>query len=445
MTTLPLLLGFDRGAVFARGSGASISREVFLTDVSRLASKLPERQYLLNLCADRYRFAVGFAAALLRRQTSLLPPNLTIGLVRQIGSRYPDVYCLMDEGDPPEGLHCMRFPALDDELAEVDVVPVIEGEHTAAIVFTSGSTGEPVPHPKSWRSLVASARSEIERLGISARNGMTVLGTVPAQHMYGLESTVVLAMQGGCMLHAGRPFFAADVCAELEQMPRPRGLVTTPVHLRLLLAEETALPALDFMLSATAPLSPQLAAQAEQRFGAPLYEIYGCTEAGQIAARRTIAGAEWRALPGLVLSQDERGTWVRGGHVEQDVLLADVIELSGQDRFVLHGRTADLVNIAGKRTSLAHLNYHLNSIPGVYDGAFIVPDGPNDTHQRLSAMVAAPNLDASAVLKALRAHVDPVFLPRPIYFVDALPRNATGKLPRESVDALVTQFARKAG
>jgi acyl-coenzyme A synthetase/AMP-(fatty) acid ligase len=263
--------------------------------------------------------------------------------------------------------------------------------------------------------------------------------------MYGLESTVVLAMQGGCALHAGRPFYAADICADLEQIPRPRGLVTTPVHLRLLLAEEAALPALDFMLSATAPLSPQLAAQAEQRFRSPLYEIYGCTEAGQIATRRTIAGAEWSALPGLILRQNEQGTWVKGGHVEHDVLLADVIETAGQDRFVLHGRTADLVNIAGKRTSLAHLNYHLNSIPGVHDGAFITPDQEDDRHQRLMAVVVAPGLTAEAVLRALRLQVDPVFLPRPLYLADALPRNATGKLPREALDALMIQLARKTG
>jgi acyl-coenzyme A synthetase/AMP-(fatty) acid ligase len=96
---------------------------------------------------------------------------------------------------------------------------------------------------------------------------------------------------------------------ELEKTPRPRGLVTTPIHLRLLLAEGIALPALDFMLSATAPLSPQLAMEAEVQFGAPLHEIYGCTEAGQIATRRTVAGAEWNALSELILRQDGRGTW----------------------------------------------------------------------------------------------------------------------------------------
>ena len=101
-------------------------------------------------------------------------------------------------------------------------------------MFTSGSTGDPVPHPKSWGGLVASAMAEIERLRIRDFPGMAILGTVPPQHLYGLESTVLLPMQA-LVLHAGRPFFPADICAELETLPRPRGLVTTPVHLRALL------------------------------------------------------------------------------------------------------------------------------------------------------------------------------------------------------------------
>src|SRR5687767_15544824 len=98
-----------------------------------------------------------------------------------------------------------------------------------------------------------------------------------------------MIMQGGLSMHAGRPFYPADIRAELAALPRPRGLVTTPVHLRALLSEAHDLPALDFLLCATAPLGLQLAATAETRFGAPLYEIYGCTEAGQVATRRTIA------------------------------------------------------------------------------------------------------------------------------------------------------------
>ncbi|HEY0336925.1 MAG TPA: beta-hydroxyacyl-ACP dehydratase, partial [Burkholderiales bacterium] len=114
-------------------------------------------------------------------------------------------------------------------------------------------------------------------------------------------------------------------------------------------------------------------------------------------------------------------------------------------RFLLHGRHADLVNIAGKRTSLAHLNYHLNSIEGVSDGVFVVPEAANgETVTRLMALVVAPGMTKQELMKALRRRVDPAFLPRPLCLVDSLPRNATSKLPREALAILVSELATRA-
>jgi len=44
-------------------------------------------------------------------------------------------------------------------------------------------------------------------------------------------------------------------------------------------------------------------------------------------------------------------------------------------------------------------------------------------------------------VRALRERIDPLFLPRPLLFVDALPRNGTGKLPRAALDALIAQIS----
>jgi acyl-coenzyme A synthetase/AMP-(fatty) acid ligase len=214
--------------------------------------------------------------------------------------------------------------------------------------------------------------------------------------------------------------------------------------LRVLLEAMAELPPVDFLLCATAPLSPQLAAEAEVRFAASLHEIYGCTEAGQVATRRTVATPEWRTLSGISMRQDEKGTWVKGGHVETEVLLGDVIELLGPDRALLHGRTTDLVNIAGKRTSLAYLNYHLNSVEGVHDGAFVMPGEQEDEAvTRLMAFVVAPGLTAEAIMGALRQRIEPAFLPRPLCLVESLPRNETGKLLRRTVEDLVARYAMK--
>jgi acyl-coenzyme A synthetase/AMP-(fatty) acid ligase len=180
-------------------------------------------------------------------------------------------------------------------------------------------------------------------------------------------------------------------------------------------------------------LALDLAIEAERRLRAPLLEIYGCSEAGQLATRRTNAGDEWRWLEGVALRQDAERSWVSGAPVAGTVELGDLIETTAPGRFRLHGRIGDLVNIAGKRTSLAHLNHHLNAIPGVIDGVFVAPDPTTDETARLMAFVVAPGLSADTILAALRQHIDPVFLPRPLRLVDALPRNVLGKLPHAAL------------
>ena len=127
-------------------------------------------------------------------------------------------------------------------------------------------------------------------MGRASLAGVTLVATVPSQHMYGFESTVLLALLGGAAFDTGRPFYPADIAAALARVPRPRMLVTTPFHLKTLLDSGVTLPPIDLVLCATAPLSPQLAARAEAALAAPLVEIYGCTEAGQVATRRTTAG-----------------------------------------------------------------------------------------------------------------------------------------------------------
>ncbi|MBL8303565.1 MAG: acyl-CoA synthetase, partial [Ideonella sp.] len=238
---------------------------------------------------------------------------------------------------------------------------------------------------------------------------------------------------------SGRPYFPADIAAALARVPRPRALVTTPFHLKTLLQSGVALPPVDLVLSATAPLSPQLALQAERAVGGLLVEIYGCTEAGQVATRRTVAGEVWQTFDALCLHREEGPDGerfvVQGGHVLEPTPLADVLQLADATHFRLFGRANDLIHVAGKRSSLGHLNFHLNSIDGVADGAFWLPDEVADGVVRPVAFVVAPTLSTAEVVAALRLRIEPVFVPRRIVFVDALPREATGKLTTQVLGA----------
>jgi acyl-coenzyme A synthetase/AMP-(fatty) acid ligase len=261
--------------------------------------------------------------------------------------------------------------------------------------------------------------------------------------MYGFESTVLMAWHSGNALSHAQPFYPADICQALAAVPTPRVLVSSPVHLRALLDAGLALPEIALVVCATAPLSTELAQDIEARCHAPLLEIYGSTETGQIASRRSAQTAQWQLFPGIKLIVEGDCVRACGGHIETLTALSDLIEPMADEHFLLHGRIADLINIAGKRHSLASLNHLLSTIPGVLDGAFYMPDETGDDHiTRLAACVVAPGLDAPHLLAALREHIDPVFLPRPLLFVGALPRNSTGKLPRDALQALVQARSR---
>ncbi len=444
--SLPLLAAVDLDAPVAWRQGEAVSARRFLADARAESGRLPAAGPMVNLCGDRYRFAVGLAAALMRGHTSLLPPNALPDTLARLRSAHADLYGYTDDAalavpDLPMLPAAVSTPCAVPEAATDSAVPAVAADLQAACLLTSGSTGQPQPHAKTWGQIVVNIRAEAERLAEFLERptlaGVNLLATVPAQHSYGFESSVLLALLGGAAFDCGRPFYPADVAGALARLPRPRMLVTTPFHLKTLLLSEVPLPPTDLVLCATAPLSPQLALQAERVFGGPLVEIYGCTEAGQVATRRTVHGETWRTFGALRLKRElqagQERFIVEGGHVLEPTPLSDVLQLESAQRFRLLGRANDLIHVAGKRSSLAHLNHHLNSIEGVVDGAFWMPDELADGIVRPVAFVVAPGLGVVQIVAALRQRLEAQFVPRRIVQVDALPREATGKLTAESL------------
>ncbi len=440
---VPLVVPRPATDIFAYSGERRITILDFVADVAALAARLPDRKHVVNLCVDRYRFTVAFGAALARRQVSLLPSHRTPEFLAGLARVHPDLYCLADETVEWCPLEAIPYPSDLAPGTGDPAVPAFPPEQVAAIAFTSGTTGAPTPHVKLWGALVQGARAEAQALGIDRLAGATLVGTVPPQHMYGLESTVLLVLQHRFAMEGGRPFYPRDVGEALARVPAPRVLITTPVHLRALDTDETELPPLACVVSATAPLAPEAAQRAERRYRAPVLEIYGFTEAGMVASRRTVEGETWRLLPGVALRRDGEGWWAESGHVPAPARFSDLIDVFDGERFALRGRASDVVNVAGKRASLAGLNAQLLAIPGVVDGAFFVPEDNGTGVRRLAAFVVAPGLSARRVLEELRRRVDPAFVPRPLRLVARLPRNATGKLTAEDLGTLADKRARR--
>lgn len=430
---LPLIAVADLARAFAWHEGREISAAEFLADVFELADRLPDARYAVNLCTQRYDFLVAFCAAVAAGQTNLLPASRAPQAIDEVLRAYPDHYALTDEAIAlPEGLHRVSVPDARSGDSAFFSNLSIPTEQVVAIGFTSGSTGTPKANPKTWGGFAASSALNAQAL-TQLGEAPQILATVPPQHMYGLELSVLLPLRSSAAIHTAQPLFPADIAAALAQLSAPRVLVTTPFHLRTLIESQIALPPLAGVVTATAPLAAELAREVEERYATRVLELFGSTETCVIAQRRTARDDAWTLYDGIDLQPQPDGTLVHAPHFAAPTLLQDVVELLPPRCFALRGRSSDLLEIAGKRASLADITRRLLAIDGVDDAHVFQLDADAKGVRRLAALVVAPELDEAAILCALRHSLDAVFLPRPLKRVAALPRNATGKLPREAV------------
>lgn len=439
MLDAPLIGSYRPDDVLAWESDGPRSAREFLSEVINLADGLPDRPSVLNLLTSRYEFLVGFAAAMLRRQVTLLPQSRAPETLRRIAVEQESCYCLTDRGEPVHDIPAVVLPAQRGSMRPWNIPRIPLHQHVA-IAFTSGSTGQPTPNLKTWDALVSVARATAKRLGVNAAGVKGVVATVPHQHMFGLEASVMLPVQQGLTMHAGRPLFPEDIRAALTESPERSLLVTTPLHLRACLLAGVRLPPIGMILSATSPLTSALAREAEQRFHAPVHEIFGFAEAGSVASRRTVTDGDWRMLDGIALTRNGSHASIQAPYLPCPVPIPDRITVTGRATFRVLGRAEDQVNIAGHRASLGDLTRQLLEVEGVHDGVFILPDAKEGSLSRLMALVVAPGKTQEDIQHALRRRLNPVFLPRPLLLLPRLPRNETGKLPREALRQLMERW-----
>ena len=413
--------------IFCITAKGAISYLQLFSHAQQLSSRLPDKNYAINLCQNRYLFAVSYLAVLLKQQINLLPANQASQTLNQLLKTYPQSYCLTDN-PKTQGQY---FLVEDNFSTEISALPPINPQKISSISFSSGTTGQPKSTEKSWGEFQQAAQLAVKQLDLN--KSLTLISTVPPQHMYGLETSLFWPLHSQLVIDYRRPFYPEDIRLAIESSTQACLLVSTPKHLQSCVRANIQSPNLKAILSSTAPLSATLAQRIEEHFNVPLLEILGSTETQSYACRRQTKNALWQLYQGIKLYGNNKRFSIKGGHLKDFIPLDDYYSLKGNDYFSLLGRHSDVIKIAGKRASLEQLNQLITRINGVDEGLFFLTN-----NERLGLLVVS-HLTKNQLLSQLKAMIDEVFLPRPIYFVKQLPRNELGKISHHALQQCIKQ------
>ncbi|HEY6881389.1 MAG TPA: AMP-binding protein, partial [Polyangiales bacterium] len=309
--------------------------------------------------------------------------------------------------------------------APVPLVLAATADGPAVIAYTSGSTGQPSAHVKTFGQLWSEPEAHLTGFVLW---GERVVSAVPSFHIYGLLFGVMLPLLGGGSLSREAPLQPAEV---LRALADARVLVAVPPHLSALAEYRAeAWPNLKRVFSSAAPLAPETSRALAMR-GLVVTEVLGSTETGGIA-HRSAPEAPWVPLPGVQLAIDAEARLSVEAPWCPRTLTHDRVE-AVELGFRHLGRSDAVVKIGGRRVDVGEIEARLKQAAGVRDARVLAVDSRGMRGTELWAVVEADGVDAGSLRSALRAHVDPVALPRRIRVVSALPRSHAGKLVRSEL------------
>ena len=385
---------------------------------------------------------------------AVLPPNLQRGTLRDLAEGVAGT--VGDDAVRAEGL--LHLTPTEPRAGTALAGP-LDRERTVVELYTSGSTGSPVPVPKRLAQFEEELL-EHQRTWGTVLEGSTALATVSHQHIYGLLFRLLWPLCAGRPFHE-RTFFHWESLLPAMAASGSCYLVSSPAHLSRLhgLAEHAgAVAACRAIFPSGGPLPSGAAADVIEAFGHAPIEVLGSTETGGVGWRRQARGNEpWQPFRGVELGLDGECLRVRSRFTsltgaDGGFTLGDRGRILEDGRFELLGRADGIVKIAGKRVSLQEIEDRVRSHPDVADAAVLTLEGPADP--RIAAVVVLTEsgkagLEArgrpamnSALRDAFVETLDPVTLPRQFRYVDELPVNPQGKMP---VDELRKLFERPRG
>ncbi len=326
-------------------------------------------------------------------------------------------------------------------------------EGAGYVKLTSGSSGAPSGVAVSAEALAADDDQLAGAMGLLPSDRF--VAAIPWSHSYGLSSLVMPALRRGCLLvvpEDGSPWAPLDAARALSATVFP----TVPVYLQTIasLAAPPAWPqSLRTVISAGAPLHATTAARFLEVFGRRVHVFYGASECGGIAYDQeggaALRGTVGTPIDGVSLDLDDRGAvTVRSAatglrHVpEGDARLgngvfrsADLATWTPDGELALVGRADALINVGAKKVHPAEIESVLRAMPGVREAFVLGVPAPGDERTIVRAFVACDPgaLTYAAVTSWCRERLAGHKVPRSIVRLEAIPRNARGKIDRAAL------------
>ena len=337
----------------------------------------------------------------------------------------------------------------------------------AAILYTSGTTGKPKGAMLSHGNLASNCFTLAELWGFTETD--VLLHALPIFHTHGLfVATNCTLIAGAAMVFL--PRFEPD--AVLRAVEHCTVMMGVPTFYTRLLADERfdvdVCERMRLFISGSAPLLASTHDEFEARTGQAILERYGMTETTMLTSNPLVgerrAGTVGFALPGVevrlvgddgvplterdaVGSIEVRGPNVFAGYWRKPELSAteftadgffrtgDVGRFDADGYLHIVGRSKDLIISGGLNVYPVEVEAVLNELPGVLESAVIgLPDA--DFGEAVVAVVVAVDgtvLDADAVRAATRQYLAGFKVPKQVHVVDALPRNAMGKVEKAAL------------
>jgi malonyl-CoA/methylmalonyl-CoA synthetase len=348
-------------------------------------------------------------------------------------------------------------------LAPETGIAVRAADDVAAICYTSGTTGRSKGAMITHDNLRSNARALIDLWHFTETDRL--LHILPIFHVHGLFVALHCALLSGAAILFEPGFDIARARSLLRQATVMMGV---PTHYVRLLADaefgKTDCTNVRLFISGSAPLLDETHRQFAERTGQAILERYGMTETGMITsnplAGDRVAGTVGYALPGITLrARDAEGKLVAGGAVgtleirgpnvcagywqmadkTEEAFTADgwfvtgdLVTIGADGRVSIVGRSKDLIISGGYNIYPKEVESTIDAMPGVFESAVIGLPHP-DFGESVAAIIvrdAGSAVDEAAVAAWVGERLARFKQPRVIGFVDALPRNAMGKVQK---------------